>query len=73
MEYEELVVFECFDLIYILDGKFFLSVVNSMNFFVSCFEKDIWVGKNYIFFNILDFICFWGYDELCNLDWLVVN
>lgn len=68
MEYEEVDVSECSDLIH-TDGLP-LSAANSMNFLASCLETDgSWVGENYVLYNILDSICSMGYDETCNLDW----
>ncbi|KAK4177894.1 hypothetical protein QBC36DRAFT_123391 [Triangularia setosa] len=73
MEYEELAASECSELIHTPDGKLPLSAANSMNFLASCLEKDTWVGKNHILYNILDPICSWGHDESCDLDWPTAN
>ncbi|KAK4160852.1 allergen Asp f 15 [Cladorrhinum sp. PSN259] len=73
MEYEELDASACSELIHTKGSKLPLSAANSMNFLASCLEKDTWVGKNHILYNILDPICSWGYDEACTLDWPTAN
>ncbi|KAK1753195.1 allergen Asp f 15 [Echria macrotheca] len=73
MEYQDVDVSNCADLIHTDDGKLPLSAANSMNFLSSCLEKDSWIGKNYRLYNILDPICTWGYDEPCTLDWPAAN
>lgn len=70
MNYKDVDVSMCADIIHTADGKLPLSAANSMNFLASClYEKDSWVGKNYELYNILDPICSWGNDEVCTLDW----
>ncbi|KAK3313173.1 hypothetical protein B0H66DRAFT_569728 [Apodospora peruviana] len=74
MEYEDVDISECADLIYTDDGKMPLSAPNSMNFLASCLDqKDSWVGNNHVLYNIMDAICTWGYDEQCTLDWPAAN
>jgi hypothetical protein len=73
MEYQDVAVSDCADLIHTEGNKLPLSASNSMNFLASCLAEDTWVGKNHILFNILDPICTWGYDEDCTLDWPTAN
>lgn len=73
MEYEDVDASTCADLIHTHDGKLPLSAANSMNFLASCLAEETWVGENYALYNILDPICSWGYDEVCNLDWPTAN
>ena len=74
MTYEEVEPEACADLIHTDDGKLPLSASNSMNFLSSCLDqKDSWVGKNHVLYNILDPICQWGFDETCHLDWPAAN
>lgn len=70
MNYENVDVSNCANLIHTDDGKLPLSAANSMDFLASCLEQSgSWVGQNYVLYNILDPICSWGYDETCTLDW----
>ncbi|KAL2255907.1 hypothetical protein VTK26DRAFT_2502 [Humicola hyalothermophila] len=74
VEYKDVDPSACADLIHTPDHKLPLSAANSMNFLASCLaQKDSWVGKNYILYNILDPICSWGFDETCSLDWPTAN
>jgi hypothetical protein len=73
MEFEDVDVSNCADLIKTDDGKLPLSAANSMNFLASCLSYDSWVAKNHALYNILDPICLWGYDEQCSLDWPNAN
>ncbi|KAK4249355.1 hypothetical protein C7999DRAFT_12821 [Corynascus novoguineensis] len=73
MEYEDADPSACADLIHTDDNKLPLSASNSMNFLASCLSRDTWVGKNYVLYNILDPVCSWGSDEVCNLDWPTAN
>ncbi|KAK0609417.1 hypothetical protein B0T14DRAFT_531922 [Immersiella caudata] len=73
MEFEDVDVSNCADLIWTDDGKLPLSAANSMNFLASCLASDTWVGNNHALYNILDPICTWGHDERCNLDWPAAN
>ncbi|KAK3385688.1 hypothetical protein B0H63DRAFT_473412 [Podospora didyma] len=74
MEYSDVDISECADLIHTDDGKLPLSAANSMNFLASCLgQKDSWVGNNHVLYNILDPICSWGFDEACKLDWPNAN
>jgi len=69
MEYKNVDVSRCADLIHTDGHKLPLSAANSMNFLASCLsQSDSWVAKNYILYNILDGICSWGYNEACMLD-----
>lgn len=72
MTYRDVDISMCADLIHTSEGKLPLSAANSMNFVANCLsaEKESWVGKgNYELYNILDPICSWGNDEVCQLDW----
>ncbi|ORY70925.1 uncharacterized protein BCR38DRAFT_415461 [Pseudomassariella vexata] len=71
MDYEEVDMDECAELIHADGGKLALSASNSMNFLFSCLEgyPDGWLAQNYALYNVLDPICSWGRDELCNIDW----
>ena len=73
MEFEDVDVSNCADLIKTDDGKLPLSAANSMNFLASCLSYDSWVARNHALYNILDPICLWGYDEQCSLDWPNAN
>ena len=73
MEYRDVDISECKDLIKTKGRKLPLSAANSMNFLASCLDRDTWVAKNHILYNILDPICTWGYDESCDLDWPNAN
>jgi len=73
MEFEDVDVSNCADLIKTDDGKLPLSAANSMNFLASCLSYDSWVANNHALYNILDPICLWGYDEQCSLDWPNAN
>lgn len=73
MEFRDVDVGECRDLIKTKGGKLPLSAPNSMNFLASCLEGDTWVGRNHVLYNIMDPICTWGYDEACDLDWPAAN
>ncbi|KAK3689403.1 hypothetical protein B0T22DRAFT_171544 [Podospora appendiculata] len=74
MEYQDVDVSVCADLIHTDDGKLPLSASNSMNYLASCLgQKDSWVGRNYALYNIMDPLCAWGYDEGCTLDWPAAN
>ncbi|KAK0624937.1 hypothetical protein B0T17DRAFT_492973 [Bombardia bombarda] len=74
MEYEDVDISVCADLIHTDDGKMPLSAPNSMNFLASCLEQeDSWIGSNYVLYNILDPLCTWGHDERCTLDWPAAN
>ncbi|KAK3896875.1 hypothetical protein C8A05DRAFT_20246 [Staphylotrichum tortipilum] len=73
MEYADADASACADLIHTKDHKLPLSAANSMNYLASCLSRDTWVGKNHILYNILDPICSWGNDEVCNLDWPTAN
>ncbi|KAI0884362.1 uncharacterized protein GGS22DRAFT_165459 [Annulohypoxylon maeteangense] len=74
MEFADVDASQCADLIHTDDGKLPLSAANSMNFLASCLaQPDSWVAKNYVLYNILDSTCFWGHDEVCNLDWPAAN
>jgi len=73
MEYEDVSISNCADLIWTDDGKLPLSAANSMNFLASCLSHDSWVGNNHKLYNILDPICMWGFDEACDLDWPNAN
>jgi len=74
MEYKDVDISHCADLIYTDDGKMPFSAANSMNFIASCLDQtESWVGNNYVLYNILDPICLWGNDERCDLDWPAAN
>lgn len=74
MEYQDVDPSACADLIHTPDNKLPLSAANSMNFLASCLDqKDSWVAKNHILYNIMDPVCSWGYDESCSLDWPTAN
>lgn len=75
MQYEDVDVSKCKDLIDTKGHKLPLSAANSMNFLASCLaDEDSWVGKNYILYNIADPICTIGHDEKCDLvDWPNAN
>jgi len=73
MEYRDVDIGECADLIKTKGRKLPLSAPNSMNFLASCLASDTWVGRNHILYNIMDPICTWGYDEACDLDWPAAN
>ncbi|KAL2151090.1 hypothetical protein VTH82DRAFT_6188 [Thermothelomyces myriococcoides] len=73
MEYEDADPSACADLIHTKDHKLPLSASNSMNFLSSCLSRDTWVGNNYVLYNILDPVCSWGADEVCQLDWPAEN
>ena len=73
MEYRDVDIALCADLIWTSDGKLPLSAANSMNFLASCLDRDTWVARNHVLYNILDPICTWGYDEPCKLDWPNAN
>jgi len=73
MQYEDVDISQCSDLIWTDDGKLPLSAANSMNFLASCLAHDTWVGNNHVLYNILDPICTWGFDEPCKLDWPTAN
>ncbi|KAK5662516.1 hypothetical protein OQA88_8428 [Cercophora sp. LCS_1] len=73
MEFEDVDMGYCADLIWTKDGKLPLSAANSMNFLASCLDSDTWIGQNHVLYNILDPICTWGYDEPCSLDWPNAN
>ncbi len=69
MQYENVDISNCADLIHTDDGKLPLSAANSMNFVTSCLsQSSSWVASNYALYNILDSLCEWGYDETCTLD-----
>jgi len=69
MEYENVDVSKCADLIQTDGHKLPLSAANSMDFLASCLsQSDRGVAKKYVLYNILDSICSWGYDEVCTLD-----
>ncbi|KAM7188072.1 hypothetical protein V8F33_010835 [Rhypophila sp. PSN 637] len=70
MTYKDVDISMCADIIHTAEGKLPLSASNSMNFVADCLgKKDSWVGKNYELYNILDPLCLWGNDEVCQLDW----
>jgi hypothetical protein len=74
MEYQDVAMSNCKDLITTKDKKLALSAANSMNFLSSCLaDKDSWVAENYALYNIMDPICTMGYDEVCTLDLSVSN
>ncbi|KAH6847717.1 hypothetical protein B0I37DRAFT_375699 [Chaetomium sp. MPI-CAGE-AT-0009] len=73
MHYEDADPSACADLIHTDGNKLPLSASNSMNYLASCLSRDTWVGKNHILYNILDPICSWGNDEVCELDWPTAN
>jgi hypothetical protein len=73
MEYQDADASACADLIHTDDHKLPLSASNSMNYLASCLATDTWVGRNHVLYNILDPICLWGNDEVCNLDWPTAN
>lgn len=74
MEYKEVDASKCADLIHTDGHKLPFSAANSMNFIASCLDqKDSWVAKNYVMYNILDPICSWGKDEKCTLDYPADN
>ena len=73
MEYRDVDISKCGDLIKTKGKKLPLSAPNSMNFLASCLEGDTWVGRNHVLYNIMDPICTWGFDETCDLDWPSAN
>ena len=74
MEYEQVDASECADLIHTDGHKLPLSASNSINFLSSCLSQpDSWVAKNHALYNIVDSVCDWGYDEVCNLDLATSN
>lgn len=74
MNYENVDMSECTDLLHDSDGKLAFTAANSMNFIASCIsEPDSWVAQNYALYNILNPVCTWGYDEVCSLDLDVSN
>lgn len=74
MDYTDVDVAQCADLIRTSDNKLPLSASNSMNFLSSCLEQQgSWVAENYVLYNILDPICSYGFDEICSLDFPAQN
>ena len=74
MEYADVDASKCADLIHTKGHKLPFSAANSMNFIASCLDqKDSWVAKNYLMYNILDPLCTWGYDEQCTLNYPADN
>ncbi|CAK7267430.1 hypothetical protein SEPCBS119000_002543 [Sporothrix epigloea] len=72
METENVDASKCASLINTAGSKLPLSAANSMNFLSSCLSqqadgKHSWVAANYVLYNILDPICTYGFDEVCNL------
>ncbi|EHK17114.1 uncharacterized protein TRIVIDRAFT_41674 [Trichoderma virens Gv29-8] len=62
----------CSDLLH--NGKLPLSAANSMNYVASCLNQpNSWVAKNYELINLLDPVCHWGWNEVCNLNLKVSN
>lgn len=56
------------------NGKLPLSAANSMNFVSSCLgQPNSWVAKHYELINIVDPVCHYGYNEVCNLNLAVSN
>lgn len=74
MQFENVDVSKCKDLIHTDGHKLPLSAANSMNFLNSCLEQaGSWVGENYILYNVQDPLCSLGHDEKCDLDWPDAN
>jgi hypothetical protein len=74
MEYENVDASKCASLIHTSGSKLPLSASNSMNFLASCLEqRNSWVAKNNVMYNILDSVCSLGYDETCTLDLTISN
>ncbi|KAI1810157.1 hypothetical protein GGS20DRAFT_568744 [Poronia punctata] len=74
MDYEVLDPSECADLFHTDGNKMPLSGANSMGFLAECLNQpDSWVANNYVLYNIVDPVCHWGYNEVCDLDWPAAN
>ncbi|CEJ91848.1 hypothetical protein VHEMI07536 [[Torrubiella] hemipterigena] len=74
MEFKPADPSKCSGLINTSGGKMPLSAANSMNYLSDCLsQKDSWIAKNYVLYNILDPICTLGHDETCSLDWPAKN
>jgi len=74
MDYEEVDMSECADIIKTEDGRLGFEAANSINFIASCLtEPSSWVAQNYALFNIFNSVCTYGIDEECTLDLNVSN
>jgi len=74
MDYDDVDASQCADLIQTPDGRLPLSAANSMDFLASCLDQNTsWVANNHALYNILDPVCSYGYDEVCQLDWPAAN
>ncbi|EMR63024.1 hypothetical protein MGN70_001153 [Eutypa lata] len=64
--YETVDPSECASLITEPSGKLAFAAANSMNFVTSC-SAGTWVGQNLALYNIVNPVCTYGYDEVCQM------
>lgn len=64
--YETVDPSECAGLITEPSGRLAFAAANSMNFVTSC-PAGTWVGDHLALYNIVNPVCTYGYDELCEL------
>lgn len=64
--YETVHPSECASIIKEPSGKLAFTAANSMNYINSC-PPSTWVGSNFALYNIVNPVCTWGYDEVCQM------
>lgn len=74
MDYEDVDMSECSDLIYTEDGTLAFEAANSINFIASCInEPSTWIAQKYSLWNIANAVCTLGIDEECTFDLATSN
>jgi len=74
VDYEDVDMSECSDLIYTEDGTLAFEAANSINFIASCInEPSTWIAQKYSLWNIANAVCTLGIDEKCTFDLATSN